>query len=177
MEVEYQITADDLFAFQWRAAYESRRGRRYRRMAYVYLFVALLLLTIMGTISSEGFVISQAVFLAIPFIIVALIYWLLVRRLTRKAILELLRDEKPDKGQLGMHKLVLDEKGVVETTAVGESRTLWAGVDRVEQNGGYIFIYTTPAAAHVIPKRAFENAQQAESFYALARLSQQIAAP
>ena len=177
MEVEYQITSDDLFAFQWRSAYDSRRGRRARRNAYVYLFVALFLLIILPAIGSDGFVISRLSFilLAFPFIIAALIQWQLLRWLTRKAILKLLRDEKLDKGQLGMHKVVLDESGVVETTAVGKSRTSWAGVDRVEQNEDYIFIYTTPAAAHVIPKRAFDNAQQTESFYELARISQQAA--
>jgi hypothetical protein len=44
-------------------------------------------------------------------------------------------------------------------------------VDRVEQNRDYIYIYTTPAAAHVIPKRAFAGLQQAEAFYQLSRTS------
>ena len=44
-----------------------------------------------------------------------------------------------------------------------------AGVDRVEQNPDYIFIYTAPVAAHVIPKRAFRDAQEAERFYQFSR--------
>jgi hypothetical protein len=85
----------------------------------------------------------------------------------RRAILRLLRDEKPGRGQLGRHKVVLTEGGLVESTAVGESRTSWAGVHRIEQNPRYIFIYTSPVAAHLIPKRAFRDMQEAEDFYQL----------
>ena len=179
MEVEYEITYDDLFAFQWCAGYESRRARRSRRTSYLYLFVLLSLLIIVPSIASGGFVISamSLTFLAIPFIIGTVIQWLLIRWMTRKAIVDLLKDEKPDKGHLGMHRVVLDESGVVETTAVGESRTSWVGVDRVEQNGEYIFVYTTPNAAHLIPKRAFKTVQEAKSFYELARISLQTNQP
>ena len=77
--------------------------------------------------------------------------------MTRRLIRQLLKDEKPGRGQVGRHKVVLSDAGVVESTDVSESRTSWAGVDRVEQNAEYIFIYTSPAAAHVIPKRAFSG--------------------
>jgi hypothetical protein len=65
---------------------------------------------------------------------------------------------------------------VVESTAVGESHTSWAGVDRIEQNPEYIFIYTSPAAAYVIPKRAFRDMQEAEGFYQFSRTRKEAAA-
>jgi hypothetical protein len=178
MEVEYEITPDDLFAFQWRAAYRSPIVRRARRKVYIYVFLTLLLFSLLPAIGYDGFVISRANFLliAITFPVVALIFWLLDRRQTRRAILELLKEEKPGKGQLGAHKVTLGEAGLVEGTAVGESRTSWAGVDRVEQNQDYIFIYTAPIAAHIIPRRAFSSLQEAESFYQLATVSKAAAA-
>jgi len=51
------------------------------------------------------------------------------------------------------------------TSQAGESRVSWAGVDRIEQNPEYIFIYTSVAAAHVIPKRAFRDMREAEDLY------------
>jgi hypothetical protein len=93
----------------------------------------------------------------------------------RRAILRLLQDEKPGRGQLGRHKVVLTEDGVFESTAVGESRTSWAGVHRIEQSPQYIFIYTSPAAAHMIPKRAFRDMQEAERFYQLGKTSKEAA--
>src|SRR5215208_1343974 len=167
MEVEYELTPDDLYAFQWRAAFDSPLGRRVARKVYLGWFLALLLFSILPAIGPDGFVISRVnfTFLIIAFPIVALAQWFLERRMMRRAILRLLKQEKPGRGQLGRHKLVVTESGVVESTAVGESRTSWAGVDRIEQNPQYIFIYTSPAAAHVIPKRAFRDIQEAEGFY------------
>jgi hypothetical protein len=173
MEVEYELTPDDLYAFQWRAAFR-RRGRR----VYLYWLLVLLLFSALPAIGPDGFVISRAnfTFLLIAFPVVALAQWYLERRLMRRAILQLLKEEKPGKGQVGRHRVVLNEGGVVESTAVGESRTSWAGVDRIEQNPEYIFIYTSPVAAHVIPKRAFRDKQEAEAFYDLSRTRKEAAA-
>jgi hypothetical protein len=170
MEVEYEITRDDLYAFQWRAVFHSPMGRRSRRMVYLLWFVALLLAAIVPAIGPDGFTLSRVSFgfLITAFPIVALAQWFVERRLIRGTILGLLKDEKPGKGHLGKHRLVLSEDGVLESTAVGDSRTSWSGVDRVEENREYIFIYTTPTAAHMIPKRAFRSADEAEAFYRFA---------
>ena len=125
----------------------------------------------MPAIGADGFTISRVSlgFIAIADPVVFLFQWCLERWLVRRAIRQLLREERPDKGQLGRHRLVLGEDGLSESTAVGESRTTWAGVDRVEQSPDYIFIYTTPSAAYVIPRRAFKDPQQAEAFLQLSR--------
>jgi YcxB-like protein len=166
MHVEYQLTPDDLFAFQWRAAYASPKNRRLRRRPYVYLFLAFLLVALLPTIGSDGFVIARInlLFLITVFPLVAVLYWILWRQMMRRAIRVMVREEKPDKGQLGTHTILLGADGLVETTAVGESRTSWAGIDRIEQNDDYIFIYTSPVAAHLIPKRVFVGSQ-AQEFY------------
>ena len=82
MEVEYEITPDDLYAFQWRAAYRSPTGRRARRKIYIYWFLTLLLFSVLPAIGRDGFVISRAnfTFLAIAFPVVALMTWGLDRR-------------------------------------------------------------------------------------------------
>ena len=177
MEVEYEITSEDLFPFQWRA-YRSPLLRRARRKVYIYWFLALLLMSLLPAIGTDGFIIARAnfTFLAVAYPMVALIQWLLGRWATRRAILRGLKEVMPNKGQLGWHKVVLNENELIESTAVGESRTFWAGIDRVEQNGECLFIYNQPIAAHIIPKRAFDNAQAAESFYQLARIRKESAA-
>lgn len=177
MEVEYELTLDDLYAFQWRAAFESPRSKRSTRKVYVYWFLALLLVSLLPAIGPDGFVISRMnfTFLIVAFPIVILAQWFLTRRLMRRAILQLLKEEKPGRGQLGRHKVVLSDEGMVESTAVGESRTSWAGVNRIEQNTQYIFIYTSPVAAHVIPKRAFRDMQEAEDLYQLSKTSKEAA--
>jgi hypothetical protein len=178
MEVEYELTLDDLYAFQWRAAYSSAIARRARYKVYACSFLALILFSLLSSFGTGGFVISRVnlYFLVVACPAVLLAYFFLERRMTRRLILQLLKKEKPDKGQLGRHKVVLSEGEVVESTAVGESRTSWAGVDRIEQNPDYIFLYTSPAGAHIIPKRAFRDRQEAEGFYQLSRISKEAAA-
>jgi hypothetical protein len=166
MEVQYELTADDLFSFHWRAAFESAIARRTRRSGLLSVFVVLLLLTFLPAISSPEFLFHWLnwVMIAVVFPTVAVAYRFLERGLIRRAIRELVRREQPNKGLIGRHRMVLDESGLIESTAVGESRTSWAGVDRVEQNDAYVFIYTTPTMAHVIPKRAFDGSG-AQAFF------------
>ena len=52
-----------------------------------------------------------------------------------------LEDDRPDRGQLGRHRVVLGDDGVTESTTV---------------------------AAHVIPRRAFGDPPGAEAFFRLA---------
>ena len=64
---------------------------------------------------------------------------------------------------------------VGSSTPFGESRTSWAGVDRVEQDQHNIYIYTSLAAAHVIPKRAFRDPQETDAFYQFSRAGKEAA--
>jgi len=178
MELEYELTRDDLYAFQWRAAFTSPRARRVRRWVYLGWLLAIVLFSILPAVGRDGFVISRVsftfLFIAYPAVVVA--QWFLERRLMRRALLRLLDEEKPGRGQLGKHRLVVNGNGLIESTAVGESRTSWAGVDRIEQSPEYIYVYTSAAAAHVVPKRAFRDVNEAEAFLQLCRTSTLAAA-
>jgi hypothetical protein len=155
----------------------SPRGRRVRRTLYLLWVLAILLLAIVPAIGADGFAISRISFTFIVFAIpvVFLFQWCLDHWLIRRTKLQQLADEKPGQGHHGRHRKVVSEQGLVESTDVGESRTSWAGVDRVEQDPHYIFIYTSPAAAHVIPKRAFGSPDKADAFYALSRARREAA--
>src|SRR5687768_10712471 len=111
MEIEYELTPDDLYVFQWRAVFKSLIARRAGRKVYAYWFLSLLLVAVLPAIGPDGFVISRAnfIFLLIAFPAVVLAQRYLERRLMRRAILQLLKEEKPGKGQLGSHRLVLSE--------------------------------------------------------------------
>ena len=177
MEVEYELTRDDLYAFQWRAVFESPRGRHARRLVYLGWLLAIVLYAFVPAIGPHGITLSRVsvTFIVTSLVIVYLLQWSLDRWLVRRAIRQLLETERPDRGQLGRHRLLLDEDGLTERTAVGESRTRWAGVDRVEQSRDYIYIYTSSAGAHVIPRRAFASPEQADAFYRLSQARRQSA--
>ena len=61
MEVEYELTLADLYAFQWRAVYNSALGRRITRKVYLGWFLALLLFSLVPAIGPDGFVLSSSV--------------------------------------------------------------------------------------------------------------------
>jgi hypothetical protein len=165
VHVEYHLTPDDLFAYHWRAYFKSSLLRRSPWKQMLILFVAFLLVALAPAAGPAGFQpdLVNWPFLA-AFLPAAVLYRLIERWLVKRAIQRLVAREKPDRGQLGRHRLRLLEDGFLESTAVGESHTFWAGIDRVEQDESYIFIYTAAAAGHVIPKRAFEG-NDADLFY------------
>jgi hypothetical protein len=170
LQCEYELTRDDLFQFQWRAAYKSPAARRMRRNSYAIIAGAFVVVTLLSLTASWGtrwfwFNLGWWVIL---FGIITGAVRLFEGRIARRMINKLIDDEKPDKGRIGRHELVLDESGVKERTAVGEQLTRWAGIDRIEQDDSYIYIYTAPSAAHVIPKRAFPSASEASDFFAAA---------
>jgi hypothetical protein len=87
-------------------------------------------------IGPHGITLSRVslTFIVTSLVLVCLLQWSLDHWLVRRAIRHLLGHERPDRRQLGRHRLVLDEDGLTESTAVGESHTRWTGVDRVEQS-------------------------------------------
>jgi hypothetical protein len=180
LHVEYNLTPDDLYAYHWRAFYKASVLKRSRWKPAAILFFAFALTAVVPAVGPTGIrwrLISWP-FLAIVFPITVLLYYMIERSMVRRAIRKLVAREKPDRGQLGRHTIRLLDEGFQETTAVGESRTYWAGIDRVEQDDGYIYLYTAAAAAHVIPKRAFQG-KDAEVFYERVkdRAEQAVAAP
>ena len=177
MEIEYELTKEDLYAFQWRSAYTSPRARRMAWKPYFLLFILVLLVSLMGSIGADGafsFVHFSLLFVVFP--IVALATWLTTRITMRRFINQMLKEEKPERGQLGKHKVVLQGSGLVESTSVNESSRTWAGIDRIEQDSNYIYIYTAPLMAIIIPKRAFKDVTAAEAFYELSEARRTAAA-
>ena len=105
----------------------------------------------------------------IGFPIVIALTWPLERWLTKWSVGKVVAEEKPGRGLLGTHTQVLDSDGVLEKTHVNEQKTSWSGVDRVEDDAGYAFIYISAASAHVIPLRAFATREAASDFIEFAR--------
>jgi len=139
--------------------------------------VVVLLLAIVPAIGADGFHFTRIsiAFIVLTLAFVLLLQWALERWLLRRFLRQMLKDERPGRGALGRHRVVLSDYGVTESTSVNETRTAWAGVDRVEQSQDHVFIYITPASAHVIPKRAFSRPEEAEAFYQLARSRREAA--
>jgi hypothetical protein len=164
-EIDYELTQDDLIAFHMHALKNSPTVKRFARRTRVMYVILILVMAALTTPWSSGVALAGFVVGAGTFILGA---WLFTNTLTRRAIKDQVSREIPEKGQLGRHHMRIDETGVYESTAVGETRVAWAGIDRIDRDEDAIFIYTTPHAAHMIPRRAFATPDAADSFADLA---------
>ena len=53
----------------------------------------------------------------------------------------------------------------MEVTPFNEGRNLWPGIYQIVNTADYIYIFTSLHTAHIIPKRAFANAEAVQQFY------------
>jgi hypothetical protein len=75
------------------------------------------------------------------------------------------------------HTLTLADDALIETTPFNESRNLWLGIYRIVDTKDYIYIFTSLNSAHIIPKRAFSDAESSRRFYERAVSLQASAKP
>lgn len=56
-----------------------------------------------------------------------------------------------------------------EKTDVNDTVHAWISIQKIVENQNYIFIYTAPYRAHTIPKKYFQNAEDIDTFFNLAK--------
>ena len=161
MEVIYDLERKDLVRAQW---YLFWYGAASRRINLIMLFTWVLL-SIMFAMASHRATLIARLNVFVEVLLFFLIFsgtliFIMNSYVYRKAI-----PKKKHNGLMGRHKLVLTPKGLWEFTKVNESLAYWHGIDRIEENEDYIFIFTTPSSAHIVPKRVFENKESAKNFY------------
>lgn len=87
---------------------------------------------------------------------------------TRKRIIRLI-EEGNSANLLGDRSIILTEEGVEEISPQGESRTTWGSIERIDETQEYIYIYTSPVNAYLVPTRAFEGTAQKSEFLMILR--------
>lgn len=165
IQLAYQINIDDLAAFSQHHARTSKRWRQRKHFTQALgIFSALLVALVWPEwtgVERVGFfiVLSLVWLFAYPFY-----YRWAVKRNARK-----MYSESASKDLLGEHTMVIDAEGVSETSAVGESKIAWSGVERIEDDGNSVYFYIGPVQAYVIPKRAFRTREDEQAFVQLAQ--------
>ncbi|MFC0213952.1 YcxB family protein [Paenibacillus chartarius] len=71
-----------------------------------------------------------------------------------------------NKGIVGEQELEVTEKGLVWKNEATEGLTQWSGIEGVEQNKEYVFIFINKIMAHIVPKRTFESQTELDRFLA-----------
>jgi hypothetical protein len=128
-------------------------------LGFIYFLIAFLIFSLViklfpPTVAVIGSVIGYAVFLAIHFLVIMPV------RIRKMPI--------PENGVLGKHVIEINEEGFRESTDVNESFQKWNTDTLVLQDDKYIFIFANNFSAHIIPKRSFKDASEAERFHSMA---------
>ena len=165
MQLDYQIVLDDLIAFNLYHAGTSKRSRRSFRFTLAWIVFCILVVALLWpNWSTLERVVYFVVFSLIWLIGYSIYYGWAIKSHTRK-----LYSESENKGLIGEHTMVIDPEGVTERSVVGESKTTWSGIEKIVHDDKYIYLYIGSLQAHVIPKRAFQNPDDAETFLQLAQ--------
>ena len=150
MEVSYENTFDDMVALTEHqiansAAYQNQR----RWVVYGGPLLFLLMFAYVGRATDRPSLLwggaLGACFLFVWFL-------RLYRRFPRRAV-EKLHREKPQKEVFCRHTLRITEEGLSEATAESRHFHTWASLHDIAFTPDHIFVYNTPATAHIIPRR------------------------
>jgi len=165
MKIQFERTMQHLVDFQkfyWR---HSAAAQRAYRWGFVGGPVSALLVAYLLR-DRSALVITIAVITALA-LYSAGYMWSVQCNFT--AVVNKMLEEGHGRALLGSHEIEIGPGGVDERTEHNASHQSWSAIERVVEDDRYIFIYTQPVAAHVIPKTAFESSDGAGAFVRRAR--------
>jgi hypothetical protein len=149
--LEYELKPEDYADWMTFHSGRSSLHRGHRTRALLLLPALWLALTVWAGPSVSAFIV-WALFTTIW---VALLPPYL-RRQTRGNMRKLAQ-QGLSRGSVGPHRLVVDERGIVEITPYSENRTFWHGIEAVVESPRHILVYLGTHSAVIVPKHAFSS--------------------
>jgi hypothetical protein len=160
MQVDYQIGLDDIGAFSLHHARTSKLSRRRLRSTQILGIFSLVVLVMVwpgwDNVDRIVFFIVMALFWLVGY---PFYYRWAIKRNIRK-----IYSQTESRNVIGEHTIAIEPEYVIEKSPIGESRTAWSGIEKIQSDGQYIYVYVGPLYAFVIPKRAFKTGEDAEAF-------------
>lgn len=154
MEVTYTLNAADVAHFQ---QYLLRRSQpRYGLRSWgVFAFLLLIggLLLLMST-DKIGTLLSTVLPLLLVFV-----FWKVFLRFA------LARQAKNTPGLGDVQVLQITPQHFVQTTPTSETKMLWQGISDVAEDADYLYLLLNNQRGYLVPKRAFLDAAQAQTFF------------
>jgi hypothetical protein len=95
------------------------------------------------------------------------LFWYAVIWAAQVAILAAFLFTRRRDSALTDHVIEIRDDAIYESTRFNESRFLWSGILRLVERPGYVAVYVSQHAAHVIPMRAFQSKEQRAQFISL----------
>ncbi len=169
-ELRYSVDLEDVLAFHEFHAINSPavRNQLYGWMVLVgVVSIAPVILRPSQQPSWLRLAIAFAIAIMSSLIIRPVMKWN-VRRHVRTSVERLYRDYGKNEGVFGAHRLLVTVHGLIEQTAVSESRHDYSTIARIEDTPEFVLIFVSAFCAHIIPKKKLEYGN-IESFMARLR--------
>ena len=166
MVIDYENLMEDILALNLYHHQQSTEGRRTRQILQ-YGPPAILVLIALGQVSVFGTAITSS----LPWLFFAGIWAFFVpyslRRNMKKKVARMVLGS--DSSRItGQHKLSLSSDAVTDKGNSGKTKTKWAEVHKVVATSRHVFIYISDTAAHIVPRRAFEDESKYREFVDMA---------
>lgn len=173
MKITYKLESHDLRAFH---RYGEKHLPSARRVRYI-LWATLIGLALWQSFSVDD---PRVGFRIAYFCVLMLVLWLIMK-FWMVVIARIVQwrsfTSNKHRSVLCEHTITLADDALVEATPFNENRTLWGGIYQVVDAADYIYIFVSLHSAHIIPKRAFPDAESARQFYERAARLQSGARP
>jgi YcxB-like protein len=177
MEVEYELTPEDLIAFQryhrqHPSTSKSSRNTLVSFIVWIVVFAGVFALVSARDLFNDpiaDYLCSQLPGAGVG-AAVAFLGIILLAKLTKKnALQKALREGRNAEKMLGKRRVVLDGQGAYTATEYFTTTFFWKGIDKIATTNRHVFFYISTATAYIVPARAFPDRRAFAAFVEAAR--------
>lgn len=154
MKICYEITVDDLVAFNRYHVEHSKVLRRQRIARIIIVPAIVIVLTALVSLESHepAFFVGGVLIASLLAILMARSFWQTLERNVRK-----MYGEGSNKGLLGPHELELSGDRLIHRSPFVETKYRFEMVERVASTTDHTFVYVSAVNAHIIPHHAVSD--------------------
>ena len=163
MTIEYETTAEDIVNFQRYWYRHKLRGRHRFGWALALANGLALGLLLAGPPLTVRSMIYYVATCSVFLVAWSTILYGVAARIAKKQV-----QREKSLGIVGRHTIRLETAGCRETTDVNESFHAWRGIDTIEADARYVYIFLQ-GSGYIIPRRAFPNTAASDEFFAASR--------
>jgi hypothetical protein len=180
MEISFVLNAEDLVAFQKHFVCHRPEGRRIRIQRWLVIVGFSLLLIFLVVLSHAVTQEQDQPHWRFGTVLIPGVGFLIFAALFRGRVQAWEIRRNAQKGLygkvLGTHHVTLTPEAFVARTETSTNSSQWSGIEEIASTPTHAFIYTGPATAHIVPRRAFESDQTFRNFVETAKQFREAAA-
>lgn len=168
MEINYELKPEDFYQFSKENAPTQTTHKPlvalYTITFFVFIFADVFYALLSGSLKDwnfGAFLLSIGLRTVICFISLFAVLGIIKLIVKRKAKDVL---ETPQNGLFCEHRIILNEKELIELTDVNTSRYSWKAIGEIKELDNFVLINVLMSSSYIIPKRYFHDRQHLKKF-------------